>query len=144
MEGRTSLHHFLHYFLNHHSCGGFKWQPSSSYNTYASRWLSFFSLMNRCHAVINSVVTSRDSCKCQPHPSIGVWGRVFLNTEEIEPFFCRCFGALAQVGSWLYQPPPLAIQLSLKDSSCAVLDRTEGPLCAPAHRGTTVTAPKTL
>ena len=67
-----------------------------------------------------------------------------LNTEEIEPFFFQCFGSLAQVDSWLYQPPPLAIQLSLKDSSCAVLDRTEGPLCAPAHRGTTVTAPETL
>lgn len=64
------------------------------------------------------------------------------NTEEIELFLL--FWSFLQVDSWLLQPRPLAIQLSLKDSSCAVLDRTEGPLCAPAHRGATVTTLQTL
>lgn len=75
-----------------------------------------------------------------PHPGIGVcWetGKFccFFSLKK----FLSCSGA-----TWLEQPQPVAIQLSLRDSSCAVLDRqacapqyTEEPLLGPQR----VTAP---
>lgn len=59
--------------------------------------------------------------------------------------FCFFFFSLSCSGAtWLEQPQPVAIQLSLRDSSCAVSDRqacvpqhTEEPLLGPQR----VTAP---
>lgn len=57
--------------------------------------------------------------QCQPHPGIGVCCRTHRKSSS------------SQVDSWLYRPQPPAIQLSLKDSSCAAVDSNEGPLCVP-------------
>lgn len=145
MEGRTSLHHFLHYFAQSSFrllCRGVKWQPSSGYNMHPAGCHSFH-LINRCHVANNSVGTSSDSRNAS-HTQVSVSGEwCCWKQRKLIPFL-SLFCSLAQVDSWLDQPRPLAIQLSLKDSSCAVLGRTEGPLCAPAYRGTTVTAPETL
>lgn len=99
-----------------------------------------FHLMNTCHVANNRVGThiySRNASHTQVSVSCvaehrGNWALFLL------------YWSFLQVDSWLYEPQPLAIQLSLKDSSCAALDRIERPLCAPAHRGATVTTLETL
>lgn len=73
----------------------------------------------------------------EPHPCINVWRIMLLNIEENWALFISGLASGRQLAEPAY---PAAIQLSVKESSCAVLDCTEGPLFAPAYRGTTVTA----
>lgn len=106
---------FLHRPLTYHSA---RLQTVSGCNMHGSCSISPTKHMSPCPKYNLKWLMHR-----LPHPGISVYW-------ETGKFCCCCLFSLKKFlpcsgATWLKQPQPVAIQLSLRDSSCAVLDRQE-------------------
>lgn len=140
MEGKTSAGFTIFCTVFSVIIHAVKWQPSSGYKHACILLVVILFFTLSTHVTVP--VIQWELKVNHAMPATPRYQCLLGNTEENELFLCECvYWSFPQVDSWLYQPRPLAIQLSLKDSSCAVLDPYRGALCAPAHRGATVIDP---